>query len=181
MATQKIRGNTQILDGTIENQQISASAGIETSKLADSDKIVLADQTNLSEDDILKYNSHTGMWGTESPTETYLPYGSGINVDSDGVKGQWSFGNHEFWWAIATNTWEQIATITYLQGNYVNLGNLLEAVNDVATESYVPSSLISNQDSDGIKGQWSFDGNYIYKCIATDTWIRYAVATEFTK
>jgi len=35
MAATKIRGNTQILDGTILNAQISASAAIATSKLAD--------------------------------------------------------------------------------------------------------------------------------------------------
>jgi hypothetical protein len=35
MAVTKIRGNTQIMDGTIENDQIAAAAGIETSKLAD--------------------------------------------------------------------------------------------------------------------------------------------------
>lgn len=35
MAVTKIRGNTQIIDGTIANAQISASAAIATSKLAD--------------------------------------------------------------------------------------------------------------------------------------------------
>jgi len=35
MAVTKIRGNTQIMDGTIENTQISATADIATSKLAD--------------------------------------------------------------------------------------------------------------------------------------------------
>lgn len=31
----------------------------------------------------------------------------------------------------------------------------------------------------GVRGQWSFDGTYIYKCVATDTWVRFIVITSF--
>lgn len=43
MAVTKIRGNTQIQDGSIENAQISASAAIATSKLADGAEFVQRD------------------------------------------------------------------------------------------------------------------------------------------
>ena len=43
MAVTKIRGNTQIMDLTITNTQISASAGIETSKLADGAEFIQRD------------------------------------------------------------------------------------------------------------------------------------------
>ena len=43
MAVTKIRGNTQIMDGTIENDQISATAAIATTKLADGADFVKKD------------------------------------------------------------------------------------------------------------------------------------------
>lgn len=36
-----------------------------------------------------------------------------------------------------------------------------------------------NQTSSGIKGQEAYGGNYWYKCVATDTWVRTAVETTF--
>lgn len=43
MATTKIRGNTQIIDGTIENAQIASSAAIASSKLADGANFIKKD------------------------------------------------------------------------------------------------------------------------------------------
>ncbi len=38
----------------------------------------------------------------------------------------------------------------------------------------------SNQSSTGTKGERRYVSGFIYECIATDTWIRYAAATTFT-
>jgi hypothetical protein len=43
MAVTKVRGNTQIIDGTIENAQIAAAAGIATTKLADGAEFIQRD------------------------------------------------------------------------------------------------------------------------------------------
>ncbi len=47
MAVTKIRGNTQIMDLTIENGQVATAAAIELSKLADGTKIMLDDSAQL--------------------------------------------------------------------------------------------------------------------------------------
>lgn len=47
------------------------------------------------------------------------------------------------------------------------------------TEMFVPVSNITSSNAKGIKGQWSFGEQYYYKCIATNTWIRYEVEKVF--
>lgn len=37
-----------------------------------------------------------------------------------------------------------------------------------------------NPDSTGIAGQWSYDSNYFYKCVADNTWVRAAVETTWS-
>lgn len=40
------------------------------------------------------------------------------------------------------------------------------------------SSAVPTLSTDtGIAGQWASDDNYLYKCIATDTWVRTALTT----
>jgi hypothetical protein len=41
----------------------------------------------------------------------------------------------------------------------------------------VPSAPVDAPDSstdDGSQGTWAWDGTYLYKCIATDSWVRHA-------
>ena len=62
MANNKIRGNTQIMDATIENAQIAAAAAIATSKLADGSKFIQSDGTvTFTADQAMGSNKITGL------------------------------------------------------------------------------------------------------------------------
>ena len=125
-----------------------------------------------------KYNPFTGTLDLTSSEpeylEQYVPYESGIADGSIGVKGQWSWNptTQTFLVCIATNTWVNLYTKELIdKQNFLKLA-------DVA-ESYVPYSKITSSNADGVKGQWSYNGLYYYKCIASNTWVRYAVEVDF--
>jgi hypothetical protein len=59
--------------------------------------------------------------------------------------------------------------------------NLSVWKNTHATEAYVPSASITDQDSEGEKGQWSYEDGKLYYCIASDTWVELTATTSFTK
>lgn len=42
-----------------------------------------------------------------------------------------------------------------------------------------PVSAPSGPSDTGTQGTWAFDGNYIYWCVATDTWVRWVVVTSW--
>ena len=96
----------------------------------------------------------------------------GITENSDGLKGQFSFFQGNFWQCIATNTWIEIYGKEIIDGfEFIKFGETINA--------FVPASLITGQDSDGIKGQWSFCGIYRFECVAHNTWVKFAVQTVF--
>ena len=103
--------------------------------------------------------------------EQYVPYGNGITYNSDGIKGQWSYHDGIYWICIANNTWLDIYSVAAAE--------LVFAKITEETEQYVPGANITGPNSTGIKGQWSYKENYMYQCIATDTWVRYVVVTNF--
>jgi hypothetical protein len=130
----------------------------------------------LQNDDLLRYNSDTSLWENESQIESYLPYLDGKTIVSEGKKGQWSFGDGVYWVCIGSDTWISLTTAEQLNEILALYSLVSEKI-----ESFVPANSITDQDSTGVKGQWSYSAGYRYDCIATNTWIRQAVATTFTK
>lgn len=49
---------------------------------------------------------------------------------------------------------------------------------NVLQNAYVTAPALPG--STGIRGQWSYASGYLYQCIDTDTWVRWAVATTWT-
>jgi hypothetical protein len=125
-----------------------------------------------------KFNPFTGtldlVLNPEETLDQYVFFAEGLTEDSPGIKGQWSYSSIQgnYWICIALNTWIEI------YGK-----NIIDAFDFVksseVSEGFVPISLITGPSSPAIKGQWSFKAPYLYKAIATNTWVRYAVATVF--
>ena len=46
----------------------------------------------------------------------------------------------------------------------------LEDISKLSQEQYVPHGVLVITNFKGVKGQWSYNDNRYYKCIATDTW-----------
>jgi len=77
MATTQIRGNTQIINGTIVDAQVSATAAIATSKLADGAKFIKSDGTvplaaNWSAGNFLINNLGNPSVGTDAANKNYV-------------------------------------------------------------------------------------------------------------
>ena len=51
----------------------------------------------------------------------------------------------------------------------------LELVRPLEMWTNVPTS----NSSEGIRGQRAYDGTYMYECVLTNTWIKYAVVSDF--
>ena len=47
-------------------------------------------------------------------------------------------------------------------------------------ELYVPVEEVTSSNATGVKGQWSYGLGYYYKCVATNTWVKYPVITDVT-
>lgn len=60
------------------------------------------------------------------------------------------------------------ATATFV-GNIIGTGSLASIVNTTP----------ANSSATGIKGQIAYDSSYIYVCVATNTWVRFAITTSF--
>lgn len=115
--------------------------------------------------------------------EKYVPIASISSSSASGIKGQWSYGivswgaypnEPSYVFCIATNTWVEItlgSDLFNLLAGYLKISEI--------TESYVPISQLINQDSTGIKGQWSVIGTRYFVCIATNTWMEITGATTF--
>jgi hypothetical protein len=115
--------------------------------------------------------------------EAFVPIANITSNDAIGEKGQWSYGIASFtgaivpsfWFCIASNTWVDFIdreTINSLTDDFITLEDL--------EEKFIPLTAITDKNSDGIKGQWSYGNGYKYECIATNTWIRYIVVSDFT-
>jgi len=42
-----------------------------------------------------------------------------------------------------------------------------------------PVAVPSGPSDTGVQGTWSWDGTYLYWCVATDTWVRWVVVTSW--
>lgn len=106
--------------------------------------------------------------------EEYVLFGTGITATSTGIKGQWSWNPIEetYLACIATNTWVNLYTLELINKR----GFIRE---DDAIDDFVLPSLVTGPNSPGIKGQWSYSLLFLFKCIATNTWVRYAVEASF--
>ena len=46
----------------------------------------------------------------------------------------------------------------------------IEDFQEIAADQYVPYAELVSSSFSGVKGQWSYNNDKYYKCIATDTW-----------
>jgi hypothetical protein len=79
-----------------------------------------------------------------------------------------------------------------ISGGEMNLPDLITTEENVAQidssgdiittelqELYVPVEDVTGPNATGTKGQWSYGLGFYYKCIATNTWIKYTVITTW--
>ena len=117
------------------------------------------------------------------PPENFVPIREITSYTAEGKKGQFSYGIAPFggftvpalWRCPANNTWVDFLDRMTIEGLLAGFVSFSDSV-----EQYVPISELENQDSVGIKGQFSVLGTRYFKCIATDTWIELTGATSFT-
>jgi hypothetical protein len=121
--------------------------------------------------------------GTTSPTTTLDVKGSGVTVQSsDGLNvsrltptGSGSFSDTNY--SILTNN---IARVTVTNGGSVGIGTESPtSVLDIngTTMRLRSKRTISTATSTGNQGEWCYDDNFFYVCIATNTWKRMALST----
>jgi hypothetical protein len=121
--------------------------------------------------------------GTVSPTTALDVKGSGVTVQSsDGLNisrltptGSGSFSDTNY--SILTNN---IARVTVTNGGSVGVGTESPtAVLDInsTTMRLRSKRTISTATSTGNQGDWCYDDNFFYVCIATNTWKRMALST----
>ena len=63
--------------------------------------------------------------------------------------------------------------------NITQVDNSGDLVSTELQELYVPVEEITGPNATGVKGQWSYGLGYKYECIATNTWIKYAVVVSW--
>jgi hypothetical protein len=66
---------------------------------------------------------------------------------------------------------------------FSNVDMVADNVKDAIDELHIRNNFVTPpiaQDSTGVVGQWSYDSNYFYKCVATDTWVRTAVESTWS-
>lgn len=66
--------------------------------------------------------------------------------------------------SISSPTDDQLATAQAIEEHILT-----------GTEASAPSSSVDT----GTDGQWAYSAGYMYKCVGTDTWVRWAVVTSF--
>jgi hypothetical protein len=100
-----------------------------------------------------------------------VPY---VDPLTTGIKGQWSYDGSEYWVCVATDTWIEVydkAVLDPILSGFVTT--------TFYNNLFVDISNITDENSTGIKGQWSYSNGYRYECVATDTWVRFPVETSF--
>lgn len=96
-------------------------------------------------------------------SDQYIPYGQLVITNFKSVKGQWSYYNDRYYICIATDTWIQLPTEKIVDDK---IAEIFKEFSD----QYVPYGQLASSSFKGIKGQWSYSLDYLYLCIATDTW-----------
>lgn len=116
--------------------------------------------------------------------EQYVPIGKLTSHTAEGKKGQWSYGvapfiggsHPTFFFCVAECLW--IDTIDRSTVEKILDGFLEE---EGQTEGFVPKSQLTDENSIGHKGQWSYGEGRYFVCVATDTWIELTgVSITFT-
>ena len=110
--------------------------------------------------------------------DSFVPFGNLEGSGFKGKKGQWSWNQKEntILFCLARDTWVNLVTLEKID-NFFNVSSLID--------SFVPTSLVTSNNSVGKKGQWSIGvghgshKRYLRLCIATDTWVRFEVETLF--
>jgi hypothetical protein len=110
--------------------------------------------------------------------------GSAIGISKDGINWTYrtnptgnatrnvTFGNGIFVAVASSGTGDRVITSGKALINEISHNNIWQS------EIILPfTSTPASASASGIAGQIAFDGNYIYRCVATDTWKRAAIAT----
>ena len=67
--------------------------------------------------------------------------------------------------------------ITVSQNNVIALGNIVQALNTLATKFPNWVAVPATATSTGTAGQVAYDATHFYVCIATNTWVRGTLTT----
>lgn len=136
MAT-KIRGNSQIMEGTIENAQLAIAAAIATSKLADGADFLQRDGSvaltgNLNADG----NTITGLAAPSAPSDAVnkSALDAAISALSSGLeyKGVFDASSGSFPTDITTGDFYKVSVAGTVDGMSLAVGDMIIANNDQA-------------------------------------------------
>ena len=105
---------------------------------------------------------------------TLTPYSFPVEEGTAGQILKYNAVSTELEWAtdLTTTTW---GSITGTLSNQTDLQTALDAKQDNA-----PVSEPALPGSTGAQGTWATGSGYLYFCIATDTWVRFAVVSSWT-
>jgi len=103
----------------------------------------------------------------EIAADQYVPYGQLVATGFKGVKGQWSYSENKYIACVATDHWIYLPSEQFVNEKFANI---LEQFLEQFRDQYVPYGELASSLFKGIKGQWSYNLDYFYLCVATDTW-----------
>jgi hypothetical protein len=110
-------------------------------------------------------------------TDTWKVIADKNYVDSEDLKTRIGAGLEDDGSYLADENTNYIAQASSLKNADFKLDEKLKNLDDnfnsyvnLINDQYVPFNYLQAQDFKGIKGQWSYNDNRYYKCIATDTW-----------
>lgn len=129
------------------------------------------------------YYDQPGVWDSIPNTITdaieslaivlKLHLGSSIPCNQEDKNGIKYNGDASLWTNIPLTLNEAIRSIASVL--YIHLSKKLGMRQGVYNYVEPPSTPTSS----GVRGQWSFSGGYLYKCIAENTWIRFIAVTSW--
>ena len=92
-----------------------------------------------------------------------------VNVDGDTMTGDLTINGAD---VVITDLITDEENVAQVDDNGAIITTELQ-------ELYVPVEDVTGPNATGIKGQWSYGLGYYYKCVATNTWVKYAVVTSW--
>jgi hypothetical protein len=80
-------------------------------------------------------------------------------------------------YGVTVRTQDIQATVNKVSNIQVNVN--LDRVIHIFDESTILVDVPAHFNSSGIRGQYAIDDDYVYRCVATDRWGRYALTKNF--
>jgi hypothetical protein len=166
--TQTISGDLNVLQQQFNDLDFTYATDINLSNISGILQAQITSNTNnVSSLISISGNHEQRLLDLEDISDLDANY---VNVTGDVMTGDLSISGANLVMPGLVTTEENVAQVD-------NSGNLITTE---LQELYIPIEEITDENSVGIKGQWSFSNGYKYECVATNTWIRFVVATSFT-